>query len=63
MNIFVKNQVGNEVVFVVPLNGFGKAFDGKPIDPKVLQEQQKALKKELEKRAVEQRKRLESGKK
>lgn len=63
MNVFVKNQVGKEVVFVVPLGGFAKAYDGKPIDPKVLQAQQQALKKELEKRAIEQRKRLESGKK
>lgn len=63
LNVFVKNQVGNEVVFVVPLEGFAKAFDGAPIDPKILQEQQKALKDELEKRAAEQRKKLEDSQK
>ena len=64
MNVFVKNQVGAEVAFSVPLAGFSKAFDGPPIDPKVLQAEQEALKKQLEKRAAEQRKKLEaSGKK
>ena len=63
MNVFVKNQVGLEVVFVVPLDGFGKAFDGAPIDPKVLEEQQKSLRDELEKRAAEQRKKLEEAEK
>jgi len=61
MNVFVRNQVGNEVAFVVPLAGFAKAFDGPPIDPKVLEAQQKALQDELEKRAAEQRKKLEGG--
>ncbi|MDP4593302.1 MAG: invasion associated locus B family protein [Beijerinckiaceae bacterium] len=63
MNVFVKNQVGAEVAFVVPLTGFGKAFDGPPIDPKVLQAEQEALKKQLEKRAEEQRKKLEADSK
>lgn len=63
MLVFVKNQVGLEVVFVVPLDGFSKAFDGAPIDPKVLEAQQKALKDELEKRAAEQRKKLEEAEK
>ena len=40
LNINVKNQVNSEVVFAVPLEGFGKAFDGPAIDPKVLEEQQ-----------------------
>lgn len=59
LNINVKNQVNSEVVFVVPLDGFGKAFDGPAIDPKVLEEQQKALQAELQKRAEEERRRLE----
>ncbi len=60
MNIFVKNQFNNEIAFVVPLAGFGKAFDGPPIDPKVLEEQQNQLREEMQKRAEEERKRLES---
>ena len=60
MNIFVKNQFNNEIAFVVPLAGFGKAFDGPPIDPKVLEEQQEMLKQEMQKRAEDERKRLES---
>lgn len=59
LNINVKNQVNAEVVFAVPLEGFGKAFDGPAIDPKVLEEQQKALQSELQKRAEEERRRLE----
>ena len=60
MNIFVKNQFNNEIAFVAPLGGFGKAFDGPPIDPKVLEEQQELLKQEMQKRAEDERKRLES---
>jgi invasion protein IalB len=60
MNIFVKNQFNNEIAFVVPLSGFGKSFDGPPIDPKVLEEQQNQLREEMQKRAEEERKRLES---
>ena len=49
------------MTFQIPLAGFGKAFDGPPIDPKVLEEQQKKLQEELEKRSDELRKRLESN--
>ncbi|MDJ1156874.1 invasion associated locus B family protein [Chelatococcus sp. SYSU_G07232] len=59
INVSVQNQVGREVTFQVPLSGFGKAFDGAPIDPKVLEEQQKRLQEELQKRSDELRKRLE----
>ena len=45
---------------MVPLGGFGKAFDGPPIDPKVLEDQQNQLREEMQKRAEEERKRLES---
>ncbi len=61
LNINVKNQANAEVVFVVPLEGFGKAFDGPAVDPKVLEEQQKALQAELQKRAEDERRRLEGG--
>jgi hypothetical protein len=59
ININVKNQANAEVVFVVPLEGFGKAFDGPAVDPKVLEEQQKALQAELQKRADDERRRHE----
>jgi invasion protein IalB len=58
LNVSVQNQAGREVTFAVPAAGFGKAFDGAPIDPKVLEEQQKKLQEELEKRSEELRKQL-----
>jgi invasion protein IalB len=42
------------------LKDFGKAYDGPPTDPKVFEAQQKKLQDELQKRAEEARKRLES---
>jgi invasion protein IalB len=62
LNVSVRNQVNNEVMFGVPLSGFGKAYDGAAVDPKVLAEQQKKLQEELQKRAEEERKRLEAAK-
>lgn len=62
LSVAVKRQDTAEVNFMVPLAGFGKAFDGPPIDPKVLEEQQKKLQEELQKRAEEERKRIESQK-
>lgn len=50
LNVSVQNQTQREVTFAVPIAGFGKAFDGPAIDPKVLEEQQKKLQAELEKR-------------
>jgi len=62
LTVIVKNQVNNEVTFNLPLADFGKAFDGKPIDPKVLEEQQKKLQDELQKKAAQEREKLESQK-
>jgi hypothetical protein len=59
LNISVQNQAQREVTFAVPLTGFGKAFDGPAVDPKVLEEQQKKLQAELEKRSEDMRKNLE----
>jgi invasion protein IalB len=59
MTVIVKNQANAEVTFFLPLDNCGKAFDGAPIDPKVLEEQQKKLQAELQKKAEEERKRLE----
>lgn len=61
LNVSVQNNQGREITFAVPAAGFGKAFDGAPIDPKVLEEQQKKLQEELEKRSEELRKQLSSG--
>ncbi|WP_336489419.1 invasion associated locus B family protein [Methylobacterium nigriterrae] len=62
LNVSVQNQTQREVTFAVPLAGFGKAFDGPAMDPKVLEEQQKKLQAELEKRSEDMRKKLESEK-
>jgi invasion protein IalB len=62
LSVKVKNQVNNEITFDIPVAGFGRAFDGPPIDPKVLEEQQKKLQEELQKRAEDERKRLEAAK-
>lgn len=59
LNVSVQNQAGREVTFAIPAAGFGKAFDGAPIDPKALEEQQKKLQEELQRRSEEMRKRLE----
>jgi len=61
LNISVQNQAAREVSFSIPLSDFAKGFDGAPIDPKVLEEQQKALQDELAKRQEELRKRLGGG--
>src|SRR5215213_461374 len=58
LNVSVQNQAQREVTFAVPLAGFGKAFDGPPVDPKVLQEQQQKLQEEMLKRSDEMRQRL-----
>src|SRR5919107_2279601 len=59
LNVSVQNQMAREITFAVPAAGFGKAFDGPPIDPKVLEEQQKKLQEELQKRSEDLRKRLQ----
>ncbi|PZR84788.1 invasion associated locus B family protein [Bosea sp. CRIB-10] len=61
LNISVQNQAAREVSFNIPLTDFAKGFDGAPIDPKVLEEQQKQLQDELAKRQEELRKRLGGG--
>jgi invasion protein IalB len=50
---------GRELTFNLPLKDFGLAFDGKPTDPKVLEQQRQALQQQLQKKAEEQRKMLE----
>jgi invasion protein IalB len=50
---------GRELTFNIPLKDLGTAFDGKPTDPKVLEQQRTALQQQLQKKAEEQRKALE----
>jgi invasion protein IalB len=54
------NYLGEEVTYTVPLSGFALSYDGPPMDPKAQEEQQKKLEDELQKRAAEARKKLES---
>jgi invasion protein IalB len=50
---------GRELTFNIPLKDLGPAFDGKPTDPKVLEQQRTALQQQLQKKAEDQRKALE----
>lgn len=61
-NIFVQaiNMQGTPVSLPLPLNDFAKAYDGPPTDPKVVEEQQRKLQEELQKRAEDARKKLEA---
>jgi invasion protein IalB len=54
------NTTGQPISLVMPLSDFAKAYDGPPTDPKVFEEQQKKLQEELQRRADEARKKLES---
>jgi len=54
------NSTGQPISLVLPLGDFGKAYDGPPTDPKVFEEQQKKLQEELQRRADEARKKLDS---
>ncbi len=63
LNVVFKNSLNNELTFTMPLAGFGKAFDGAPIDPKELErkqaEVQQQLQQKLEERAKAERQQLE----
>ena len=45
----------------IPLTDFAKANEGAPTDPKVFEQQQQKLQEELQRRAEEARKRLETA--
>ena len=54
------NMQGTPISLPLPLADFAKAYDGPPTDPKVVEEQQRKLQEELQKRAEDARKKLES---
>jgi invasion protein IalB len=58
-SVIVRNQANVEVTFNLPMKDFGAAFDGAPVDPKVLEQQNQELQKQLEERARLQRQKLE----
>ena len=58
-SIVVRNQANLEVTFNVPMKDFAAAFDGPAIDPKVLEQQNQELQRQLEEKAREQREQLE----
>jgi invasion protein IalB len=53
------NNQGQVITLVLPLSDFGKAHDGRPTDPKVLEDLQNKLQDDLLKRAEEAREKLE----
>jgi invasion protein IalB len=63
LRLRAQNQIGEEVVFESPVDGFGKSYDGKAIDPKELAEQQKKLQEALIERSEAMRKKLEAQEK
>jgi invasion protein IalB len=58
-SVIVRNQANVEVTFNLPMKDFGTAFDGPAVDPKVLEQQNQELQKQLQLRAEDQRKKLE----
>jgi invasion protein IalB len=54
------NMQGRPISLPLPLTDFAKAYDGPATDPKVFEQQQRKLQSELQKKAEEARKRLES---
>lgn len=59
--IAVRNQANTEVTFNIPMKDFAAAFEGPPIDPKVLEQQNQELQKQLEEKARLQREQLEKS--
>ena len=57
------NQVGRTVNFTLVLKDFTKAYDGPPVDPKEIEEQQRKLREGMQKQADEVLKKLEGQKK
>ena len=58
-SVVVRNQANNEVTFNIPMKDFGAAYDGPAMDPKVLEQQNQELQRQLDAKAKEERERLE----
>jgi len=60
-NLYIQayNMAQNVMTLSLPLGDFAKAYDGPPTDPKELEEKNKKLQDELQKRANEARQKLE----
>jgi invasion protein IalB len=58
-SIMTRNTGNFEVTFNVPIKDFGAAFDGPAVDPKVIEQQNADLQKQLEEKARQQREQLE----
>ncbi len=58
-SVTVRNQANVEVTFDLPMKDFATAFDGPAVDPKVLEQQNQELQKQLEEKARQQREKLE----
>jgi predicted transcriptional regulator len=54
------NYNGGAISIPVALTEFAKVYDGPPTDPKILEERQKKLEEDLQRRANEARQKLES---
>ncbi|RFB80943.1 invasion associated locus B family protein [Methylovirgula sp. 4M-Z18] len=63
LTVSVKNAYDAQVDFTIPLQGFGAAFDGAPMDPKKLEEQQKAMQDAMEAQARQKQQELEQQQK
>lgn len=63
MNLIGLGQNGKQVVFPATLTGFTAAYDGDPVDPKVLAAKTETLQERLQRRADEARQRLLDNKK
>ncbi|MGV3635734.1 MAG: invasion associated locus B family protein [Pseudorhodoplanes sp.] len=63
-NLFIQayNMAQNVMTLSLPLGDFAKAYDGPATDPKELEAKNKKLQDELQRRAEDQRKKLEGGK-
>jgi len=59
LSIVTRNSSGYEVTFNAPMKDFGAAFDGPSVDPKVIEQQNAELQKQLEEKARQQREMLE----
>jgi invasion protein IalB len=63
-NLYVQayNMAQSVMTLALPLGDFAKAYDGPATDPKELEEKNKKLQDELQRRANDQRQKLEGGK-